>query len=75
MGKLIDKLRQECPKCFTMHLPRRLSGKFLDERKERIYMMYCRHCEHIWLDPSVRKRNYRALGKIPIPDKYRKSVD
>lgn len=56
MGKLMDKLKQPCPHCGDVQMPRRLSGKFLDEGNERVYLMHCRTCEYYWKDPSMRRK-------------------
>ena len=57
MGKLMEKLKRPCPECGELQVPRRLSGKFLDEGNERVYLMCCRVCEHYWKDPTMRKKS------------------
>jgi len=57
MGKLMDKLKQSCPSCQEEQIPRRLSGKFLDEGNERVYLMHCRLCEYYWKDASMRRKS------------------
>lgn len=57
MGKLMDKLKQACPNCLEMQIPRRLAGRFLDVNNERIYLLHCNLCLHYWKDPSIKSKS------------------
>jgi uncharacterized Zn finger protein len=54
MGRLLERLKVKCRRCGHNHIPRRLSARFLDGEKERIMLLMCKECGHVWPDSSQK---------------------
>jgi len=53
MGRLLDRLVQRCENCGSEGYPRRISGRYHDATRERIFLWECRDCEFIWKEEMV----------------------
>ena len=56
MGRLMDKLRVSCRGCGHKHIPHRLSGRYQNGSKRRVYLWECKECGHIWKDSAFRSQ-------------------
>jgi len=55
MKRLSERLEVSCRKCNHRHIPIRISGRFHDEKRTRVYIWKCRECGHLWEDSIFKK--------------------
>jgi len=62
MGKLLNKLKPECPMCGLRDFHLRLIGRYPDAEKksDSIYMWECLYCEHIWKQRRIVRGGKRS---------------
>jgi uncharacterized Zn finger protein len=60
MGRLLERLKVKCRRCGHNHIPRRLSARFLDGERERMRLLVCKECGHIWQDSSLKSDKGRV---------------
>lgn len=70
MGKLLDKLKDICPKCGVEGFPVRISGHYNSPGRPAIFLWECEHCTHIWKDKQ-HKRTKRLTPKEYLATKAR----
>lgn len=60
MGRLLDKLRVECPLCGIRDFHLRMTGRYSDEKGRRtIYLWECVYCAYIWKQKRILRDGQR----------------
>jgi len=48
MGELVQRLSQECPGCGEFVLAKRIEGRYVNDKSERILIWECPECLALW---------------------------
>lgn len=48
MGELIQRLSQTCPECNASMLAKRIEGRYVNKRGDRIMIWECTECGALW---------------------------
>ena len=48
MGELVQRLSQECPGCSEFVLAKRIEGRYVNAKSERLLIWECPECLALW---------------------------
>jgi len=63
MGDFFKRLMQKCPSCWTLVLAKRIEGRYVNDRTNRILIWECPECACLW----QKSRRLRDLDKEETP--------
>lgn len=62
MGKLKERLSQECPGCLQKVLAKRLEGRYVNDRDSRVLVWECPNCQRLWRESRLNKPKFKHHG-------------
>jgi hypothetical protein len=62
MGKLKDRLSQQCTKCLDNVLAKRIEGRYVNERGTRVLIWECPQCSHLWQESRLINPKFKQHG-------------
>ncbi len=68
MGKLKDRLSQQCAMCKRNVLARRIEGRYVNERDTRVLIWECPPCGHLWQESRLNKGKFKKhkIGDLDV---------
>ena len=68
MGKLKDRLSQQCAMCKRNVLARRIEGRYVNERDTRVLILECPSCGHLWQESRLNKGKFKKhkIGDLDV---------